>query len=277
VPRSRLTTTALVCLAATAASSLAVAHGSGPYGFEDPALDWLARPSLVRPWAHLTELLAAPAIFAVLVVCFALGRAKRAFARVAVYAMFALVALLVSEHVVKPLVQRTYYGEPSFPSGNVTAVSATAIAMWLALYPVLGKRARHMTLAIGVAWVLLTSLSVVGALWHTPLDAVGSVLLSVGIVTAGAAVFESVRGPVTRGPVARGPVTRGPVTRGPVTRGAGREAHSVETGRAGGRERSRVVPPRRCECVGEPRVRIRPVAAISDASPQFGVCNVPES
>ena len=34
------------------------------------------------------------------------------------------------------------------------------------------------------------SLAVVGVLWHTPLDAIGSVLLSVGVVTAGAAVFE---------------------------------------------------------------------------------------
>ena len=34
------------------------------------------------------------------------------------------------------------------------------------------------------------SLAVVGARWHTPLDAIGSVLLSVGVVTAGAAVFE---------------------------------------------------------------------------------------
>src|SRR5277367_1119074 len=105
---SRLTTTALACLAATAALSLAVAHGTGPYGFEDPALDWLGRPSVVRAWTHLIELLAAPVIFAVLVVSFAVGRANRAFARVAVYAALALVALLVSEHVAKPLVHRTY-------------------------------------------------------------------------------------------------------------------------------------------------------------------------
>ena len=220
MPRSWLTTTALVCLAATAALSLAVAHGTGPYGFEDPALEWLARPSVVRSWAHLTELLATPAIFVVLVVSFALGRAKRAVARVAVYAVLALVALLVSEHVVKPLVQRTYYGELSFPSGNVTAVSATAIARWLALSPLLGKRWRNLALAIGVAWVLLTSLAVVGALWHTPLDAVGSVLLSVGIVTGGAAVFETARRPVRRELVTRGPV-----------RGADR----VEKGKAGSR------------------------------------------
>ena len=184
-----------MCLVATAALSLVVAHSTGPYGFEDPAIDLLARPSAIRAWANLVGLLAAPAIIAAIIVSFALGQAKRAVSRVAVYAVFALVALVISEHVAKPLVQRTYYGELTFPSGNVTAVSATAVAMWLALYPLLGDRARKVALVIGVAWVLLMSLAVVGALWHTPLDALGSILLSVGIVTAGAAVFESVRGP----------------------------------------------------------------------------------
>jgi hypothetical protein len=30
----------------------------------------------------------------------------------------------------------------------------------------------------------------VGAIWHTPLDCVGSVLLSIGVVTAGAAIYQ---------------------------------------------------------------------------------------
>ena len=179
-----------MCLLATAVLAWAVAHGHSPYAFENPALAWLGPPSAIRSWADLAELLAAPAICAVLVVSFALGLVRRAFLRVAVYAVLATAALLVNENVAKPLVQRTYNGELTFPSGHVTAVSATALAMWLALYPLLGKRVRNTTLVLGVAWTLLMSLAVVGALWHTPLDAVGSILLSVGIVTAGAAVFE---------------------------------------------------------------------------------------
>ena len=125
-----------------------------------------------------------------LVVSFGVGLARRAFVRVGFYAALAAWALLISEHGIKPLVQRTYDGELTFPSGNVTAVSATALAMWLALGPLLGRRSRHVTLVLGGEWVLLMSLAVVGAHWHTPLDAIGSVLLSVGVVTAGAAVFE---------------------------------------------------------------------------------------
>ena len=90
------------------------------------------------------------AIGAVLVVSFALALARRTFFRVAVYAVLAAAVLLISEHVAKPLVQRTSYGELTFPSGNLTAVSATAMARCLALYPLLGKRARNVTLVVGV-------------------------------------------------------------------------------------------------------------------------------
>ena len=64
--------------------------------------------------------------------------------------------------------------------------------MWLALYPLLGKRARTIVFGLGVAWTLLISAAVVGAHWHTPLDAVGSILLSVGVVCAGAVAFEPI-------------------------------------------------------------------------------------
>ena len=190
MPRTRLGVIAVACLYATAILAAAVAHGRSPYGFEDPVINWLGPPSAIRGWAELAERLATPTIIAVFVVSFGVGLARRALVRVVFYAALAAWALLISEHVIKPLVQRTYYGELTFPSGNVTAVSATALAMWLALGPVLGRLPRYVALVLGGEWVLLMSLAVVGAHWHTPLDAIGSVLLSVGVVTAGAAVFE---------------------------------------------------------------------------------------
>ena len=62
--------------------------------------------------------------------------------------------------------------------------------MWLALFPLLRNRARIGAAVLGLSWVGLMSLAVVGAHWHTPLDAVGSVVLSIGIVAAGGAVLE---------------------------------------------------------------------------------------
>jgi membrane-associated phospholipid phosphatase len=195
--RSKLIVTASVCLTMTAFLALAVAHSRAPYGFEEPALQSLTLPSAKDSWEALANLLAAPAIGAALVVSFTLGYVRRAFPRIATYAVFATAALLVNENLGKPLVQRTYNGNLTFPSGHVTAVSATALAMWLALYPLLGKRVRSIALVLGVAGTLLISLAVVGAQWHTPLDAVGSILLSVGIVTARGAVLKPV---ATQGP-----------------------------------------------------------------------------
>jgi hypothetical protein len=188
----RLKVIAVVCLLATAALALTVAHGRSPYAFERPALAWLGPPSAVSSWSELAKVLAAPLVSAFLVVAFVLGLVRRAPFRVVFYVALAAAAFFFSELVAKPLVQRTYDGELTFPSGSVTAVSGTALAMWLALYPVLGKRARKIMLMLGIASTILVSVAVVGGHWHTPLDAVGSILLSVSIVSAGAVVFEPV-------------------------------------------------------------------------------------
>jgi len=189
VLRSKFRVTALTSMLTFALLASAVAHGRGPYGFEDPLSRWLGAPSTTATWANLAERLGAPAIGVALLASVVLGVAKGALGRVAMYAAFAAVAFLASD-LAKPLVQRTYYGEFTFPSGSVTAVGAVALAMWLALSPSLGKRARSVVLVIGTAWTVITALAVVGALWHTPLDDVGSILLTIGVVTAGAAVFE---------------------------------------------------------------------------------------
>ena len=55
----------------------------------------------------------------------------------------------------------------------------------------LGRVARVVTFALGVAWTGLMALAVVGAFWHTPLDVVGSIFLSVGVVTGGAALLRA--------------------------------------------------------------------------------------
>jgi len=190
VPRTTLKVTGLVCLVATALLALVVAYTRGPYAFEQSALQWLGPSSARGAWLNLAHLLAAPAIGAVLVVSLGFGVLRGAVLRVVVYAALGATALLVSEEVAKPLVQRTFDTELTFPSGHVTAVCATALAMWLALFPLLGTPARIITLVLGVAWTLLMSLAVVGAFWHTPLDAIGSILLSVGIVAGGAGLLE---------------------------------------------------------------------------------------
>jgi membrane-associated phospholipid phosphatase len=190
VSRAKLRVTALICLVATAILGLAVSHTRARYGFERPAVHWLRHSSSLNAWFDFTDYFATPAIGVAFVASCAVGYARRALPRVIVYATFAAAALLVSEYVAKPLVRETYFGNLSFPSGNVTAVCATALAMWMALYPLLGKRTREVTFVLGVAWTVLMCLAVVALRWHTPIDTVGSIFLSIGIVTAGAAVYE---------------------------------------------------------------------------------------
>ena len=187
---------------------MVVAHGHSPYAFEKPALAWLGGPPSAanNTWADLARFLAAPVIGAVLVIAFVIGLRRRALLRVAAYGVLAASAVLISENIAKPFVQRTYEAELTFPSGHVTAASASALALWLALYPLVGKRARNVVLVLGIFWTVLMSLAVVGAHWHTPVDAVGSILLSVGIVSAGAVAVEpfGTRRPFMKAERARG-------------------------------------------------------------------------
>jgi membrane-associated phospholipid phosphatase len=194
VPRAQLRIAGLLSLLAAAILALVVAHTNGPYAFEKPVLRWLGPPAARETWRDLALLLGAPAIGVALVVSLVLGFLKRAFLRVVVYAALVVAALLISEHVAKPLVRRTFDTEFTFPSGHVTAVSATALALWLAFYPLLGRRARIITFVAGIVWILLISLAVIGAQWHTPLDAIGSILLSVGVVAGGAGLLEPAEG-----------------------------------------------------------------------------------
>ena len=190
VSRSRFTVIALVSLLTTALLGLAVAHGYRAHRLERQAIQLLGNHPDVGRWADLADLLAVPVIAAVLIVSLVFGALRRVLVRVALFAGLAAAALLISEQIVKPAVQERIDGQLSFPSGHVTAVCATALAMWIALYPVLGKWARSITFVLGAAWTFLMSLAVVGAYWHTPLDAIGSIFLSVGVVTAGAAIFR---------------------------------------------------------------------------------------
>ena len=184
-----MTVIALVSLFATALLGLAVSRGYSAYRLEWHAFQLLGHRATVDRWANLADFLGVPVIVTLGVVSVIFGAVRHIAMRVAAFAGFAAAALLINERVVKPVVQERFGTAFSFPSGHVTAVCATALAMWIALYPVLGRWARVSTFVLGSAWTFLMAVAVVGAFWHTPLDDVGSILLSVGVVTAGAAML----------------------------------------------------------------------------------------
>jgi hypothetical protein len=213
VSRTKLRFAALVSLVAFTLLAVAVWRGHQPFHFEwravhfeRHAFDSFGASASLNGSSDLPDLLAAPAIIAVLLVSVIYGALRRVLLRVAVYAGLAAAAFVVGEEIMKPLVQERYFAELSFPSGNVTAVCATAFAMWVALYPVLGRWGRITTFVLGAAWTVLMSLAVIGALWHAPLDVVGSILLSVGVVTAGGSFFERKAIPPASVPAEQEPV-----------------------------------------------------------------------
>jgi hypothetical protein len=202
--RSRLAVVALVSLLVTALLSLGVSRGFGALRLEWRTLQFLPRHRSTS-WGDLANFLAVPVIGGVLIASLVFGALRRVLLRVLVGAGSAALAFVISEQIMKPLVGQRWNGPLlSFPSGNVTAVCATALAMWVALYPVLGQWTRIITFVFGATWTLLMSIAVVGAFWHTPLDAIGSVLLSVGVVTGVAAFLKPRTGPAP--PVARTPL-----------------------------------------------------------------------
>lgn len=88
-------------------------------------------------------------------------------------------AILVTDQIAKPLVDRQLViGHPSFPSGTLAAVSAVATAVVLALPP----SARVLAVLCGALAELLVGAAVIGLGWHYPTDVVGGVLVGTGCV-----------------------------------------------------------------------------------------------
>jgi hypothetical protein len=197
----------LGCLLATAVLALAVAHGFNALRLEWHTLHLLGHRNIDH-YGQLADFLAVPVIALVCIAATIYGASRHVLSRIAVLSGFAALAFVLNEQVLKPVVQQRFTTELSFPSGNVTAVCATALAMWIALYPVLGKEARAITFVLGAGWTLLMSLAVVGAFWHTPLDVIGSILLSVGVITGGATVFGSRSASGRRASLERAPALR---------------------------------------------------------------------
>jgi membrane-associated phospholipid phosphatase len=90
-----------------------------------------------------------------------------------------LCAVLVTEHVAKPLVARHgVLGGDSYPSGTVTAVAALAAALLL----VSPRLLKPLSALAGALAVLAVSVAVIGLRWHFATDAVGGALVGAGAV-----------------------------------------------------------------------------------------------
>ena len=113
----------------------------------------------------------------------------RDWVRAAACAIAPVVAVLIVQHLAKPLVDRHigFAGASSYPSGTVTAVAALATALVLAMPRV----TRPFVAVAGMATTVMVSAAVIVLRWHYPTDALGGIGVGVGAVLIVDAVFHA--------------------------------------------------------------------------------------
>jgi len=89
-----------------------------------------------------------------------------------------IIAVLVVEYVLKPIVDRRYEVVLTFPSGTTTVVASVATA-WVIAVPV---RLRSVAVVVGAFVVALECIAVVALQWHYPSDAVCGAIFGIGTV-----------------------------------------------------------------------------------------------
>jgi undecaprenyl-diphosphatase len=133
---------------------------------------WLGSPLFVLP-----------AVLAVAVVAYA----RRDDVGVAICVVGPALAGLC-ELAGKPVVGRLKGDQLSYPSGHCTLAAALAALIVVIAYRLAGARAAAIAVAPAALIPLLVAIAVVRLGWHYPTDAVGGVVLGVGVVCATAVV-----------------------------------------------------------------------------------------
>ncbi len=102
----------------------------------------------------------------------------RDWVRALACALAPIVAVLVVEHVAKPMVGRELSGFYTYPSGTVTVTSAIAAAAFLVTPGAL----RPLIAGLGVIAVVGVSAGVLVLRWHYPTDVMGGICVGAGSV-----------------------------------------------------------------------------------------------
>lgn len=194
--RPRAAAAVAVCIAVVAVLGTWLAHQSRA-GWLDNAVDTRVRATLGAHPAilKLLVLLGDPAqvtwITAALVVACLLTRRWRGAVLVAICVP---AAGFLTEHVLKPLIDRTSQGHPDFPSGHATAVFALAVSCTILLACLLRPRLPAAVRLAAAAILLLVAAAVAAAViglgYHYFTDTIGGTAVGTGVVLATALVVD---------------------------------------------------------------------------------------
>jgi membrane-associated phospholipid phosphatase len=184
------------CAVFVAVLGVLFAHQSSADGF-DHAIDsrviaglgghrglllWLAAPGSLIPAAVLCAVIVGA--------CLLTGRLNGAVLAAAAVP----VAVGLDEVLLKPLVDRTYWGNVVYPSGHTTAVFALAATVTvLLLVPPQPAKAAALRVLIPVAACVLgviVAIAVIGLQWHYFTDTVAGAAVAVGTVCGLALVLD---------------------------------------------------------------------------------------
>jgi membrane-associated phospholipid phosphatase len=134
---------------------------------------WLAAPGTQIPAVALSAVMA--------VACLLTGRLNGAV--LAAAAVPATIGL--NDHLIKPLVHRTYLGALSYPSGHTATMFALATAMAILLLPPPTAKASMLRVLVPVSVCVLGGVVAVGVIalrWHYFTDTVAGAAVGIGTV-----------------------------------------------------------------------------------------------
>jgi membrane-associated phospholipid phosphatase len=167
----------LVLLGCSAFFALLMRVRPGANALDRWGFDLVAKSANSAFYIHTTDL-GSPAVLVGGSVVAALIVVWRDRLRAVACLLGPLVAAVLVELVLKPLVGRHFEGVLTYPSGTVTDVTAVATA-WVVAVP---RRARPVVIVAGAVAVALTAIAVTGLRWHYPTDVLGGIVLGVGTV-----------------------------------------------------------------------------------------------
>lgn len=177
-------------------------------GFDKAVDPWLfdhVPQRLARAWADLGTGLVSGSAAAVVAALLAWRRHWRG---VALMVLTPVVSIVLTEYVLKPLVDRSYCvpyfcAHPSFPSGHTTGACSVAFSVTLLLLgparPVPLPVARWLA-GVALALAAMCCVGLVAAYYHYATDVVGAVLLCLAVVLLLALVIDLVFTPGSGSP-----------------------------------------------------------------------------
>jgi len=139
--------------------------------------------SLIHPhphdafWLRIAEF-RSPAVLGIGSVLAGLVVAGRDRGRALVCLVGPALAVALTEYVLKTLIARRSAPFLDFPSGTTTAVAALATS-WVLAVP---RRWRPVVTGVGAVVVVLECVAVVTLQWHLATDALGGILVGVGVL-----------------------------------------------------------------------------------------------